>query len=74
MCKSIICFHIVLIINYLLGNRVFPTVAKLYKDKTKDDNGNGKLLVCAENPSPSGEGGERAVGGIWHTKLFADSR
>jgi hypothetical protein len=28
-----------LIINYLLGNGMFPTVAKLYKEEPKADNG-----------------------------------
>ena len=69
--KMCLVFYKALIMNCLFGNRLFPTVAKLCKDHTKDDNDNGKSLVCAENETPTGKSGEVFVGGVWHRKLPA---
>ena len=38
MLYCVLVFAKILIFNYLLGNSVFPTVAKLYKEEQKADN------------------------------------
>jgi hypothetical protein len=50
---------------------MFPTVAKLYKEEPKDDNGTGKMLVCFENPTPPGKSSEKFAGGVRNWKFSA---